>query len=358
MRAFEVIVLGVSWLLACVASLPAAPAALFEEIHVVQWPKQKWGYRGAMGDIELLKDGRLLLAYTIDDAGILGRYSDDGGKTWGAEFMMIPDPKPAKRGEYYCHPSLLRLASGDLLFSYIYLVEATPRFVHNYYRRSTDDGKTWGDQLIVTPVPGCNAMHNDKLLQLSSGRIVAPAEREAVPDPGQHAGYVSFACYSDDNGYSWQRSNEVNALPIEAQEPHVVELKNGRLMMLCRTYSGFVLRAYSHDRGATWSKGEPVRELKLSANSSALNVKRIPKTGDLVLLRSTGGKGGYRTPFVAAVSADEGKTWGHERAIAGDPDDDYGYPSLTFLDGLAIISFHKRDGIYVARIGTDWFYGK
>jgi sialidase-1 len=237
-------------------------------------------------------------------------------------------------------------------------VEAKPRFVHNYYRRSDDDGKTWGDQLIVTPHEGCNAVHNDKLVQLSSGRIIAPGEREVRPDPGQHRGYVSFAYYSDDNGYSWRKSNEVNVLPVEAQEPHVVELKDGRLMMLCRTYSGYVVRSYSQDQGATWSKGEHVRALKLSPNSSALNVKRIPRTGDLLLLRSTGGEGGYRTPFVSVISKDEGKTWIHQRVIGGDPDDDYGYPALLFLGDLAVINYHKRDGIYVARIPTDWFYGK
>jgi hypothetical protein len=48
----------------------------------------------------------------------------------------------------------------------------------------------------------------------------------------------------------------------------------------------------------------------------------------------------------------------HERAIGSDPDDDYGYPSLTFLNDMALVSYHKRDGIYAARIGIDWFYGK
>ena len=137
----------------------------------------------------------------------------------------------------------------------------------------------------------------------------------------------------------------------------MVQLRDGRVMMLCRTYSGYVIRSYSDDEGTTWSQGEAVHSLKLSANSSALNVKRIPSTGDLLLLRSTGTIGRLRTPFVAAISTDDGLTWSSERPIGADPDDDYGYPSLTFIDRLALVSYHKRDGIYVARIGIDWFYG-
>ena len=104
--------------------------------------------------------------------------------------------------------------------------------------------------------------------------------------------------------------------------------------------------------------GEHLRDLKLPPNSSALNVKRIPSTGDLLLLRCADGVDRRRTPFVSAISRDDGNTWTDERVIMGDPNDDYGYPSLLFLDGTAVISFHKRDGLYVARIPIDWFYGK
>ena len=177
-----------------------------------------------------------------------------------------------------------------------------------------------------------------------------------------HAGYVSCSVYSDDNGYSWRPSkNVVNLLPVEAQEPHVVELKDGRLMMLMRTYSGYVARAYSTDRGESWLEGKPVPELTLPKTSSALNIKRIPGTGDLLLLRCSSGPleaPFRRTPFVSVLSKDDGETWVSERVIQGDPEDDYGYPSLLFVDDVAIISYHQRDGLHVARIGVDWFYGK
>ncbi len=351
------------------AALPgfAQAAPLFEDVHVVSLPKNTYGYRSMPGSMVALNDGRLLLTYqryTPEGQGayeIAARYSSDQGHTWGDESILVSKPKPlAKDG--YCHPSLLRLANGDLLLSYIYVSGATPLFGGNYYRRSVDDGRTWGDQLIVTPYPGYNIVHNDKLVQLSNGRILAPVEHEKVAASDHHSGYISYTFYSDDNGYSWHESaNMVDLLPVEAQEPHVVELKDGRVMMLMRTYSGYVARAYSNDKGERWSEGEPVKELTLPKSSSALNVKRIPTTGDLLLLRCSAGPAEpphRRTPFVAAVSKDDGATWSPDRVIAGDPEDDYGYPSLLFLDGLALISYHARDGLHVARIGAVWFYGK
>ena len=342
--------------------------AVFEDVHAVEMPTRRFGYRGNVGDIAPLSDGRLLLSYSRNREGpgsetvvgdIEGRYSHDLGKSWGEPFQLIACPKPFRKDEEYRHPSFLRLANGQLLLTYIYFAGSLPRFAHTYYRRSTDDGATWGDQFIVTPHAGTNHVFNDKLIQLPSGRILAPCEREIKEEGGDHRGYVSAVFYSDDGGYSWHQSdNVVDTLPVEAQEPHVVPLRDGRVMMLCRTYSGYVVRSYSDDEGVTWSPGEEVRSLKLPINSSALNVKRIPVTGDLLLLRSTGTNDRLRTPFVSTISQDEGDTWIHERPIGSDPEDDYGYPSLTFIDSLALISYHKRSGIYVARVGIDWFYGK
>ena len=42
--------------------------------------------------------------------------------------------------------------------------------------------------------------------------------------------------------------------------------------------------------------------------------------------------------------------------VAAFAEDDYGYPGLLFLDGHAIISFHQRDGLHMARIPIGWIY--
>jgi len=331
--------------------------SLFEKIHAVPMEKRQFGHRGMPGDILELGDGRLQMVYT--HGGIASRISGDRGLTWSEESILLPDPPGQGR---YCHPSFLRLPDGDLLLSYIYNAGTTPYFGHNYYRRSTDDGSTWGDQFLLTAQGGYVIMHNDKLRQLADGRIIAPAEyKKHRPSEADHSDYAVIVFYSDTAGYSWKASeNDIDVLPHEGQEPHVVELKDGRLLLFFRTYSGCVGRSYSEDRGENWSAGELLWDLPMSKRASAITVDRIPSTGDLLLIRCTGeggAEGRCRTPLVAAISKDEGETWIDEKMIGDDLEDDYGYQSVTFIDDMVILSFHQRDGLHVARIQIDWFYG-
>lgn len=351
--------------LAALSATSALAGPLFEDVHVLKWPKGAHGYRGSMGDIVPLKDGSLLMSYTKD--GIMGVRSGDGGKTWGEPFSILPNPKPPAGG-YYCHPSFLRLKEGNILLSYIYGTHpVTPYYGHNYYRLSSDDGKTWTDQFILTPHPGYVLMHNGQIFTLSTGRILAMAEYKAHrPSTDDHGGYVGISFFSDNQGLTWQVSkNTVDMQPVEVQEAGGVELKDGRVMMFARTYSGNPVRAYSSDGGETWSKGEVMKELSMPY-AGLPSVVRIPSTGDLLFVWISGRSTDKENPKVhrrctltAAISRDEGKTFEHLRNIAHDPEDDFGYQCIEFLEGnVALVGYHARDGIHLARIGVDWFYGK
>lgn len=347
---------------------------LFEEKLVVKFPRAVHGYRGNMGDFILLKDNTLMMSYTslgaegINSPGIEAIKSPDMGKTWGQPFTLIPNPRLPNAKGAIRHPGFLRLPNGEILISYIYnTLPSTPYYGHSYYRRSDDEGQTWGDPFIMTPHPGLVNLHNDRLQILSSGRILAIAEyKKYMPDTNDHNGYVGISFFSDDLGYSWQVSqNTVDMYPIEVQEPDAVELKDGRILMFGRTYTGHPVRAYSCDGGETWGKGEEIKELNMPY-AGLPTVRRIPSTGDLLFIWITEKSVDKDDPNVkrrcalsSAISEDEGMTFIHQRNIARDPDDDFGYQCIEFLnDGIAVVGYHCRDGLRVARIGTDWFYGK
>ncbi|WP_207395321.1 sialidase family protein [Bremerella alba] len=341
-----------------------------ETMHLVAKPKTLRGYRNINGDLIQLNDGSLLFSYTEygDDGGIVAMRSNDLGKTWSEPTVLIPQPQLPRPGKYK-HPSLLQLANGDLLLAYNYTTHpAKPYYAMTLYRRSHDNGKTWSEQLPMTPYTGYTLVHNDKLLALKDGRIVAAAAtKKYLPSTQDHNGYVGLTFYSDDQGYSWHASKNVVDLfassKIEVQEPDVEELKDGRLLMFARTYSGFPVKAYSEDRGETWSKGEVISDLKMPY-AGLPTVRRIPSTGDLLFIWISGSsktESGLplRTVLSTAISKDEGKTFEHQRNLAKDLSNDFGYQCVEFLeDGTALVVYHANDGLHLARVNVDWFYGK
>lgn len=347
----------------------AAADSLFEDYPVVKKPQGTYGYRGIMGDFVRLKDGAILMCYTDGDVMVVK--STDAGRTWGEPRVLVRRPQPPTKGNI-AHPSFLRLPSGDIMLAFIYnTYPTTPYFGQNYYRLSADEGQTWSEQYCYTPYPGYLPVHNDRLHMLSTGRIIAAAEYKAyLPSSDDHSGYVGMTFYSDDGGYSWQPSrNTVDAYKdgqgVEVQEADVVELKDGRLLMFARTYSGYPIFAYSDDRGESW--GPPIARKDIPMPYAAMpTVRRIPSTGDLLFVwisemsrdpedeRIT-----RRCTLSSAISTDEGETLTLQRTIVSDPLQDYGYQCVEFLDDdVVLMGYHTREGIHVARIAVDWFYGK
>ena len=101
------------------------------------------------------------------------------------------------------------------------------------------------------------------------------------------------------------------------------------------------------------------------ATATNPSVRRIPATGDLLFVWGSEASidktlsTPRRIALTTAISHDEGQTFIHQRHIARDPQDDFGYQCIEFVgDDLALIGYHCRDGLRVARIGIDWFYEK
>jgi len=367
--------------------------AMFEDKVIVPLPDNHT-HRGCTGTILPLKDGSFLFVYTavedtalryVGGAGIAARRSTDLGRTWGDRFIVQPRAGLGETG----HPSLLRLDNGKILLAYDVqnLTTDSPNAggdQHMYVRLSSDEGKSWTEQLCATFMPGiCHAMP-DKAIQISTGRIIIPVE-SSWPVTG-HGHFVSLCFYSDDGGYLWLPSRNVVDLGSNTTEPSVVELADGRLIMMCRNQLGYLARSYSKDKGLNWSKPELITDLK--ASPTGFHAVRLPTTGDLLViycnnphrarLRAEGKKeetfvrvaqwtnyplSAVRAPMASAISRDGGKTWSEHRDITHDPEGvygDYGYPGITFIeDGkVALVNYHAIDGIHLARIGVDWFYGK
>jgi len=316
--------------------------------------------RNGEADIVALKNGDLLLGYgrweadgsDFGRAEIWGKVSHDGGRTWGEDRVLVPNEGKLTTFEV----GFLRLRSGDLLISYC-SKDSTEQCAVNF-RRSRDEGKTWGDHFryaIPRPYSGYTGINNDRLLQLRSGRILLP-----VYDGSVHGTpLVCLVLYSDDDGRTWRHSSQVSVRDLSADdkwgvgEPPVVELKDGRVMMTVRTNLGIMGQAYSTDGGATWGKLRPIKGLV--SPCSPHSIARLPQTGDLLLVwNNTTDK---RDPLNTAISRDEGETWEHIRVL------DRGgllcYTSITPLGDRVLLAYYAPPdlSLRLQSVPVRWFYG-
>ncbi|WP_293689034.1 MULTISPECIES: sialidase family protein [unclassified Spirosoma] len=295
--------------------------------------------RNSEGDFVTLNDGRLLFIYShytgksTDDhapAYLAGRYSRDGGKTWSAQDRLIVD----REGDMnVMSVSLLRLRSGKI--GLFYLKKNSTMDCIPMMRTSSDEGQTWSQPVAcITDKKGYFVLNNNRVIQLKNGRLMMAVALHRTPETAWENKATLFSYISDDEGKTWTTSEPVpNPASIVTQEPGLIELKDGRIMMFIRADQGFQAMSFSADQGKTWSA---VQNTTIYSPLSPASIARIPSTGDLLMVwnnNKTTDKSwhkGARTPLTIAVSSDEGKSWKHIRDIETDPDGWYCYTAIHF----------------------------
>lgn len=66
-----------------------------------------------------------------------------------------------------------------------------------------------------------------------------------------------------------------------------------------------------------------------------------------------------RNPLTAAISQDEGETWGHLRNLEDAPDDAWAYPAVTWIDDRALVTNFTYSGGHSLKLKSlpwRWFY--
>lgn len=337
-------------LLAC--SLPLLADEVVLELGV-----SEGNPRNTEGDFIALKDGRLLLVYTRftggggdhDAADLVSRVSGDGGKTWSTENRSVV---ANDSGFNVMSVSLERLHDGRIAL--FYLEKNSHVDCRPVVRFSTDEAETWSEPTRIIPDDeiGYYVLNNDRVVQLSGGRLLAPLALHHRPDwekidwDGQVGVY-----YSDDNGATWSRSeawkkaHDAAGKRITTQEPGVVELVDGRVLMFIRTRSGELYRSHSFDQGRTWSDPEP---MGMASPESPASIERMPGGGPLVMVWNDhsalpSAERRARTPLSLALSHDEGATWSEGRVLEGDPKGWYCYTAMEFTDDDLLLAYVAGD---------------
>jgi BNR/Asp-box repeat. len=210
----------------------------------------------------------------------------------------------------------------------INLPEIRGQYLGNWVRRSDDGGKTWGEAIRtkVSAPHGPISLRDGRLLYVGSAQYES---RRGI-----------FVEESTDDGRTWKIIAELTGAeePQRMSEPHMVELKSGKLIAMVRyepkdPAKRCLLQSESTDGGKTWT---PLR----SSGIWGLPPHLIQLKNGWVLVVY----GHRREPFSqrACISKDEGKTWEDPITIASAIGPDMGYPSSVQLEDESILTAYYQ----------------
>ena len=326
--------------------------------------------RHSEGAIAVLPDGQWLLAWTAfyggfhdpSPAHILAIRSDDKGSTWSEPVVLLEnDGKCNVMNVCFVQPG-----DGSIVMSHVRTDDETCFYSWPFHRKSTDGGRTWSaHKPMVDTDTWFGFPANDRFINLSSGRLLVPMGFHTMTDGVKSESFVQ-AGYSDDKGETWQLSSNAVTVrgsterggpnPNGVAEPAAFERKDGTVVFLIRTKLGTIWAAETPDGGETMSEAY---DTGLESPAAPCIVGRIPSTGDLLLVWNRAqpdkpGSGGPRTPLTAAISRDDGKTWGNFKDLEPKTGPTHMYPALTFDGDTALVLYSEGGGKSVEEWGSNW----
>jgi hypothetical protein len=210
---------------------------------------------------------------------------------------------------------------------------------------SDDDGASWAGSVPIDTAPYDGGYAMRGACVLADGDLLLPLSD--VPNYR-----TVFVVRSSDGGRSWDRPLEVARREgSEFEEPSLIQLPSGRLLMLMRDNGTRHLhQCTSGDDGRSWSPS-----LRLPIDGYPPHLLLLPDGRVLCTC-------GWRQPdygIRAVLSADGGETWDVDRTIrirGGLPNKDLGYPcTLLDSDGSLFSVYYGQDSDGVTCIwGTRW----
>ncbi|MCX7425250.1 MAG: FG-GAP-like repeat-containing protein [Planctomycetia bacterium] len=321
-----------------------------------------------------LDDGRLLLVWSPREKEgptghyVVGAFSDDHARTWSKPITLIQSPQGQN-----ADPSIL--VSGNRIFVTATTLPASSgiRVSTTTCTRSDDNGRTWSP---VYTIPmnrryTCGKTHHG--LRLKSGTLLLGYSWDVLCERGEtltSEGQMHLRAgvmISTDDGQTWQNGGDTDAdypktsdgAVLGTDEPAIVELDDGSVLMLARTGSTHLYEARSTDEGRTWTDVKPSPLLGSNAPAALCRFDVAGRRGILCVWDNAVA----RYPLCAAASFDGGKTWSEPKDVAGPTDGHQAsYPSCEQAADGALVEVWQQDtpggrDVRCARFDLAWLLG-
>lgn len=262
---------------------------------------------------------------------------------WTSHLVNNKWTEPAKAADgvmndtlrYPCYnPVLYQVPGGELLL--FYKIGPNVAGWTGWMMRSADNGHTWSSREAL-PEGFLGPIKNKPVL--INGVLVCPSSTEKK-------GWKAHFEYTSDAGKTWTKSGDLNdGNTVSAIQPSLLQYKDGRLQILCRSKNRTINETWSSDGGKTWG---PVTASALPNNNSGVDAVTLQDGRQLLVYNHVkpdsalpDGKGA-RTPLNVAISKD-GKKWLAAVILEDSPVSQYSYPSvIQTKDGMVHIVYTWR----------------
>lgn len=273
------------------------------------------------------RKGELVVAYF---AGTYERHPDcniyvhvkEKDKDWGPAILAADG-----EGNACWNPVLTEMPNGELWL--FYKVGKAVKDWKGWLTKSRDGGHSWSKpeplpDSFLGPIKNKPLLLGNKLICGSStedhGWRFHVEILDLKTNEWRYVGPVesTIATKTDDN----------QPHPIDCIQPSLLQLSDGRLMVLMRTHNARLAQSFSSDGGETWT---PVTLSSVENNQSGTDAVTLKDGGHVLIYNNfetlPNTKKGPRTPLSLAKSED-GMTWHHWLTLESSASGEFSYPAI------------------------------
>ena len=259
----------------------------------------------------------------------------------------IADGSEGEDKEYPCwNPVLFRTSSGKLML--FYKVGPSPSKWWGVVRNSDDDGKTWSPPRklgkdskighLIGPV-------KNKPVQLNDGTLVCPSSTE-------HDRWKVHFEVSKDDGKTWKVIGPIHdGKEFGAIQPSILNYKDGRMQIMCRSRQSTISQSWSNDQGKTWT---PMKGSNLPNPNAGTDAVTLSNGTQLIVYNHTKRSGRFpsgRNMLNIAISED-GKDWKPVMTLEKSKGE-YSYPAVIQTNDSKIHITYTYQRVSIKHVVID-----